>query len=137
MNTKRRVNTSRQNIVDETLKLFSLKGFHDTSINDILNATNLSKGAFYNYFKSKEDIFDAILIEARKVWRFQMLHNIAKPDRDIDKVKKIILNFKNRYLKDDVHFPGVCVFVTLAVELNDHFPHYSELNGQLINEFGG
>ena len=56
-----------------------------------------------------------------------MLHNIAKPDRDIDKVKKIILNFKNRYLKDDLHFPGGCVFVTLAVELDEQFPHYSEL----------
>ncbi len=127
MKTERRGSNSRELIVSETMKIVSLKGFHDTSLNDILKATNLSKGAFYNYFKSKEKIFDSILTEARKVWRFQMLHNINKETREIDKVKKIIMNFKNRYLKDVEHFPGGCIFVTLAVELNEDFPRYSDL----------
>ena len=127
MKTERKAVNSRDLIVNETMKLVSLKGFHDTSINDILNATHLSKGAFYNYFKSKEDIFEAVIRQAQKVWRFQMLHNVNNQPHEIDKVKKIIMNFKNRYLKDDVNFPGGCLFVTLAVELNDDFPHYSEL----------
>jgi len=132
MIAEQRGNTSREAIVSETLKLFSLKGFHNTSINDIQNATHLSKGAFYNYFRSKEDIFNAVLSEARRVWRFQLLHNINNPDREIDKAKKIIYNFKNRYLKDNVHFPGGCVFITLAVELDDQLPH---LNIELADGF--
>ncbi len=47
-------------IVDISLRLFTEKGFDKTSLQDILNATGLSKGAIYHHFASKADIFDAI-----------------------------------------------------------------------------
>ena len=47
----------KEKIIHESLKLFSLKGFTSTSIQDILAAANTSKGGFYNHFSSKEDLF--------------------------------------------------------------------------------
>lgn len=47
-------------ILDSSLKLFSLKGYNGTSISDIANEANISKGLIYNYFKSKKDIIDTI-----------------------------------------------------------------------------
>lgn len=42
------------------LELFYQKGYHATSIDDILKELSLSKGAFYHHFKSKEDFFISI-----------------------------------------------------------------------------
>lgn len=35
--------------------LFRANGYHATGVQEILKASNISKGTFYNYFKSKED----------------------------------------------------------------------------------
>ncbi len=132
MNNETRKNNSREKIIGESLKLFSLKGFNNTSISDILAATSMSKGGFYNHFKSKEELFTAVLSEARRVWRMQNLAGVDKADRQIDRLKKILANFRDRYLKDAVHFPGGCVFITLSVELDDQMPH---LSSQLSDGF--
>ncbi|MFC1489455.1 TetR/AcrR family transcriptional regulator, partial [Thermodesulfobacteriota bacterium] len=59
----------KEKMIYESLKLFSLKGFLSTSIQDILTSANTSKGGFYNHFKSKEDLFFQVLNEARSIWR--------------------------------------------------------------------
>lgn len=43
------------------LELFYQNGYHNTSVDDILNRLELSKGAFYYHFKSKEDFFISII----------------------------------------------------------------------------
>ncbi|MCB6365198.1 TetR/AcrR family transcriptional regulator [Intestinibacillus massiliensis] len=51
-----------QRILDVSLRLFLEKGYDRTTIQDIIDALgNLSKGAIYHHFKSKEDIFEAVL----------------------------------------------------------------------------
>jgi AcrR family transcriptional regulator len=39
------------------------KGFHQALIRDIAEAANISYGLVYHYFKSKSDLFDAIITE--------------------------------------------------------------------------
>ena len=111
------------------MKLFSLKGFLSTSINDILQAAAVSKGGLYNHFKSKEDLFFAVLSESRKVWREKCLAGLGQLEKSIDKVIKFLENYRDRYLTDYENFPGGCIFVTLSVELPDQKPHLAhELN---------
>lgn len=43
------------------LELFYKKGYYSTSIDDILKSIELSKGAFYHHFESKEDFFVSII----------------------------------------------------------------------------
>ncbi|WP_089258380.1 TetR/AcrR family transcriptional regulator [Maribacter sedimenticola] len=52
------------------LQLFYSKGYYNTSVDDILKELNLSKGAFYYHFESKEDFFVQIIqnLMARKVY---------------------------------------------------------------------
>jgi len=103
----------KKKIVYEALRLFSLKGFLSTSIHDIMREANTSKGGLYNHFKSKDDIFLAVLSEARKLWRQRTLEGLDQIERPIEKVKKLLENYKDRYLKDAEAFPGGCIFVTL------------------------
>jgi len=119
----------KEKIVHESLKLFSLKGFLSTSIHDVLAAANTSKGGFYNHFQSKEDLFFAVLSEARKIWREKNLSGLDEVEKPVEKIKKLLENYRDRYLKDTKNFPGGCIFVTLSVELDDQRPHLSrELN---------
>jgi TetR/AcrR family transcriptional repressor of nem operon len=115
----------KDTIVHESLKLFSLNGFLSTSIQDILSAANTSKGGFYNHFSSKEDLFFQVLDEARKIWRDRNLQGLDEINQPIDKIIRLLENYKDRYLLDAENFPGGCIFIMFAVELGDSRPHLS------------
>jgi len=124
----------KKKIITESLKLFSLKGFLRTSISDILAATNSSKGGFYNHFRSKDDLYFAVLKKAKNVWRERNLDGLTEIENPIDKIKKLLANYKDKYLKDSINFPGGCIFVTLSVELDDQRP---DLASELKKGFDG
>ncbi|WP_067728585.1 TetR/AcrR family transcriptional regulator [Oceanobacillus damuensis] len=44
----------KRKLIESGLKLFSAKGYHQTSIQEIASAAGVSKGSFYIYFDSKE-----------------------------------------------------------------------------------
>lgn len=48
-------------IIQAGMKLFAQKGFSSTSIQEIATESNISKGAFYLHFKSKDDLLLSIL----------------------------------------------------------------------------
>lgn len=48
---------SRQRLLSAARNLFFQYGFADVSVNDICTEADMTKGAFYYHFKSKEDIF--------------------------------------------------------------------------------
>jgi AcrR family transcriptional regulator len=50
----------RAELIDCAHRLFLEKGYERTTINDVIAATALSKGAFYHHFRAKEDLLEAI-----------------------------------------------------------------------------
>lgn len=115
--------TLKEKIVYEALRQFSTKGFLATSTADIIRAAGTSKGGLYNHFKNKEQLFFEALSQARKIWRERNLADMDQIPRPIDKIKKILSNYRDRYLADSDNFPGGCIFVNLTVELSDQRPH--------------
>jgi AcrR family transcriptional regulator len=113
----------KDRINHESLKLFSTKGYLNTSISDILQAAETSKGGFYNHFESKEELFYEVLAIAQSIWREKNLYGLDEIDSPIAKIKKLLENYRDRYLKDNINFPGGCIFVTFSVELDDQRPH--------------
>lgn len=51
----------KSEILDVAERLFGIKGFDNTSTNDILNKIGIARGTLYYHFKSKEDILDAMI----------------------------------------------------------------------------
>lgn len=51
----------KQELMNEAMHLFSLKGFAQTSVQEIANAAGISKGAFYKHYESKESLFTELL----------------------------------------------------------------------------
>lgn len=56
---KRELN--RRNILNIATELFYENGYCNTSVNDIIRSANMSKGRFYTYYESKEDLFFEII----------------------------------------------------------------------------
>jgi AcrR family transcriptional regulator len=54
----------RQQILDAARRCFIRKGFHGTSMQDVLREADLSAGAVYRYFRSKEEIIVTIATDA-------------------------------------------------------------------------
>ncbi|MCJ7434034.1 MAG: TetR/AcrR family transcriptional regulator [Anaerolineales bacterium] len=51
---------TRTRILEAAVKVFATKGYHDTKVDDIVSESRTSKGSFYFYFPSKQDIFLAL-----------------------------------------------------------------------------
>ncbi|MGJ3239326.1 MAG: TetR/AcrR family transcriptional regulator [Anaerolineae bacterium] len=50
-------NATRAALLQSALHLFGLHGYADTSLDAIVQAAGITKGAFYHHFSSKEDVF--------------------------------------------------------------------------------
>ncbi len=64
MQTKRSVfqmNDSKEHILITSLNLFLQKSFKEVTMKEIVDKTGLSKGAFYHYFSSKEQVFAEVI----------------------------------------------------------------------------
>ncbi len=77
----------KKEIMETSLQLFLTKGYEDTSVNLIVETIGISKGAFYYYFKSKEDLLDAIIEQRNKDIIDQMIPIIEH--ENLNAVEKI------------------------------------------------
>ncbi|MEW6257178.1 MAG: TetR/AcrR family transcriptional regulator [Pseudomonadota bacterium] len=69
----------RAEILREAARLFAEKGYGDSSLATLAAAMNYSKGAIYNYFSSKQEIYDAIII-ATLTALYESAAEAVKPD---------------------------------------------------------
>ena len=58
--------TTRQHIVDVATQLFTKSGYEATSIEAILSACRISRGALYHHFSRKDELFLAVLEATEK-----------------------------------------------------------------------
>ena len=54
--------TRRNEILDCAETLFLMKGFDQTTTNDILDAVGIARGTLYYHFRSKEEVMDALIL---------------------------------------------------------------------------
>lgn len=57
--------TTKERIVDEALTLFSINGYHGTSVKNIADAVGIKDSSLYKHFKSKQEILDTIVVSVR------------------------------------------------------------------------
>jgi len=52
---------TRTKILEAAVQVFALKGYHETRMDDIVTASNTSKGSIYFYFPGKQEIFFGLI----------------------------------------------------------------------------
>ena len=77
----------KKEYLETALELFNEKGYEKTTVKDIIDAMGVSKGAFYHYFQSKEDVIEEISdVFAERVLRQT---EILADRKDLTPVEKI------------------------------------------------
>jgi TetR/AcrR family transcriptional regulator, transcriptional repressor for nem operon len=100
---------TRFSILQKSFELIYTKGYQATSIDDIIATTNLTKGAFYYHFKSKDEMGIAIIEEIVKTSMKSVfsksLENSVNPTHDLYAMIKHLL-FDNPFLKLEYGCPA-------------------------------
>jgi AcrR family transcriptional regulator len=115
---------TRQNIIEKSMQLFSLKGYFNTSIADIVKATSLTKGGLYGHFRNKQEIWYAVYDECVRIWKgivFQTVRDIPDP---LERIERVIENSLKNYLGGGV-FEGGCFLLNSLVDLAGQSPTMS------------
>lgn len=109
---------SKMKILLAALQLFSKKGFENTSMSDIAQAAEISKGLTYNYFSSKEELLEAtLLFVLNKVT--EVLHTGASIENPYQRLEFLIrTNFA--LVKKEPDFWKM--FIVLSLQLDKNSP---------------
>ncbi|MDR2828508.1 MAG: TetR/AcrR family transcriptional regulator [Acholeplasmatales bacterium] len=86
-------------IIKTAKTLFSKKGYHGTSINEIISKSKIATGSFYQYFGSKRDLYDYLV----KDYRYRIFHTINEKIKGLTK----------RY---DIEYEGIKAYLEFVIK---------------------
>jgi TetR/AcrR family transcriptional regulator, cholesterol catabolism regulator len=78
----------RQRLMDAAVLLFSEKGYHATSVADIVRHEQVGKGLFYWYFSSKDELFSEILRQGLAGLRRAQAEAIAGASDPLSRIER-------------------------------------------------
>jgi len=81
-------------LLKTTKSLFAKKGYHATSVNEIIQKSKIATGTFYQYFRSKRELYDFLVEDYRK--------------RIFSTIKNNTKNLTNR---EDIEYFGLRAFL--------------------------
>ena len=87
---ERKKQETRQHLLETAWRLFKEQGYDQTTVADITEAVDVAKGTFFNYFATKEEIVDQIVL-----WRIDLLGSRVLgsgnvPERAVDRIKLLL-----------------------------------------------
>jgi len=131
----------RNQILDAATKVFVRQGFQHARMDDIVEESGLSKGTLYWYFKSKEDIINAIL---RRLFTgdLENLQSLLQAEGTASERLIQLTNHRVNGLKRMSSLvPIIFEFYAVAVHqqwikqfINEYFRHFRTLLEQLIQQ---
>ena len=80
----------RQEMLAAALELFSKKGYHNVSMHDIAEKAEFAIGTLYKFFKNKDDLYKALILEQSYRFHDALTKAIEEPDQEIDKLRNYV-----------------------------------------------
>ncbi len=118
---------NRQRIVDAADNLFYRRGYNQTSFQDISDATDIPRGNFYYYFKTKDEILNAVVTS--RIADLNIM--LSQCEMGTDDARERLLMFSNmlKHKRDDVIQSG-CPMGSLCTELAKDTTELYEISQQ-------
>ncbi|WP_457576025.1 TetR/AcrR family transcriptional regulator [Desulfomarina sp.] len=115
---------TRKRILKESRKLFTIRGFQNTSISEITAVTGVKKGNLYYHFSSKEELGIAVLLDAAEEFSAILDRSLtgAGPVEKIITSCQVIMT-----LMQQTQFVGGCLFGNTALEMSGINPRFGEI----------
>ena len=107
-----------QDAVDKAMQVFWTKGYVDTSIADLLEATGLKRSSLYNAFEGKRDLFVKAL---RKYDRENSRSTLSRLE-EIEDPRQVIQSLFEGVIQETLSDPNQkgCLLVNTSLELPTH-----------------
>lgn len=120
---------TRERILDAALNIFSSKGYHDTRMDEIVEASDTSKGSIYFHFPNKERLFLALVDQFADLLERKVTEAVEQEAQGIMQVRAALqacLETFGRYRRPAkillVQAVGLgSVFEKKRIEVNDRF----------------
>ena len=126
--TANKKDVNRENILKIAREIFSKYGYKKTTLDDIANAVRKGKSSLYYYFKSKEDLFQAVIMKEVDILARELEIVINRNTDPVDKLRDYILtkmatfrNLANFYhaIENDVTAVGFIDEIKLKYEQDE------------------
>lgn len=128
--TKSKSENTKQFIIEKVAPIFNKKGYSGTSLSDLTNATNLTKGSIYGNFANK----DEVALESFK-YNLAIIVNSFKTEISLTQspIKKL-LTFPKVYRKiySNIIEIGGCPILNTATDADDTHPELKQLAHQAL-----
>jgi AcrR family transcriptional regulator len=90
----------RRQILDAAYVIFSRKGYHRATVDEIIALADTGKGTVYNYFNNKEQLFYTLIKEISEPFEVKLQNVVASQESPITKIKTLIMLFLEFYSKN-------------------------------------
>jgi AcrR family transcriptional regulator len=126
------VNSRREELLQIAAGLFAEKGFKNTTVRDIADASGILSGSLYHHFDSKESMVDEILKSFQEELFGQYDEILAASSADLDPLAKLERAVLVSFDAIDKHRDEVAIFQNEAAYLLtfDRFAYLGERNRQ-------
>ena len=88
---------NRESILKIAQEIFSKYGYRKTTLDDIANAVRKGKSSLYYYFKSKEDLFQAVIMKEVELLRKELDKVVNRNTDPVDKLRDYLLTKINTF----------------------------------------
>jgi TetR/AcrR family transcriptional repressor of nem operon len=109
---------TREQILDAAGRLIHRRGFHNTSVDDILRESGVGKGNLYYYFKSKDELGYAALERTLERIQEEVLEKVFAPGTDPWTKLDRFLSYPVERVRSEGGVGG-CPLGNLALEMSD------------------
>jgi len=80
----------RKEMLAAALGLFSEKGYYNVSMHEIAQKAEFAIGTLYKFFKSKEDLYKALMLEKANKFDDELTKTLKEPDDEIEKLRNYV-----------------------------------------------
>ena len=77
----------RKEMLEAALGLFSEKGYHNVSMHEIAGKAEFAIGTLYKFFKNKEDLYKALMLEQADRFHDGLMKAVKEPADEIEKLR--------------------------------------------------
>lgn len=120
---------TKDHILKTAFILFLKKGYKAVTMSDLERETGLTKGAFYHYFKSKEEIFvdviDKFHLSQRNYTPFEFEDPSTLSEFIDHQINDIVLKVSNIRKFADIEDPDP-FFISLIMDARKYYPGFTE-----------
>lgn len=111
---------TRQFIIEKVAPIFNKKGAYGTSLNDITEATGLTKGAVYGNFQDKDTLALACFEHNLKFFQKGLYKSLASTGPAWTKLERLFQFYEDSF--EQVYNNGGCALMNSSVEADDGYP---------------